>query len=241
MAGFVESLLKADDDGGAAARWTRLGRSAAAATVLLGATFQVLTFATIPEFDKTADRLAWIADHDGQAQLSKVFDILAMPFLVGAAIVYLLLSRSRAPRLAWAGGALLVTGMVGLSMVQGAETIMFALASDRRFDLAALADAFDGISNPSAIAMFVLFLPGAFFGVLLTSAALWRSRAVPRGAVILLLAFLVTDIALQRGLLGHAMALAAAVWIALTILRAPSRCAPGTAPAGGYTPSASPT
>lgn len=91
VAGLAESFAHADDDG-AAARWTPLARAAAAGTVLLGATFQVLAFATIPEYDKTSDRLAWIADHSAQAQVSKSFDILAMPFLVGAAVVYFPLS-----------------------------------------------------------------------------------------------------------------------------------------------------
>jgi hypothetical protein len=216
---FAESLVTAEVEDGAAASWTTLGRRAAAATVVLGATFQVLAFATIPEFDDTTERLRWVAGHETQAQISKTFDVLAMPFLVGAAIVYLLLSRARAPRLAWAGGILLVTGMVGLSMVQGAEVTEFALAQDGRFDITALADAMDNISTPSAIALFLLFLPGAVFGILLTCAALWRSRAVPRGAVVLLLAFVVIDIALQKGLIAHAIALVAAGWIALTILR----------------------
>ena len=48
--------------------------------------------------------------------------------------------------------------------------------------------------------------------------ALWRSGAVPRGAVLLIPAFLVTDIFLQQGVAGHAIALVGAAWIASAVL-----------------------
>lgn len=216
---IASTLIHADTAASPAAEWSRLGRIAAAATLVIGAACQLTSFGLTPDFGDTAERLAWIAEDTAQAQASKVFDVLAMPFLVGTAIVYLLLARRRSPGLAWAGGILLVTGMVGLSMVQGAETLLYALADDGRFDLTALGDAMDEISTPSAIAMLLLFLPGAFFGVVLSGAALWRSRAVPRGAVVLMYLFLLVDIALSRGFIGHVFSLAAATWIAVTVLR----------------------
>ena len=112
--------------------------------------------------------------------------------------------------------------MVGLSMVQGLETLEFALANDSRFDPAALAKAVDDISTPPAIVIGVMFLGGVLFGLLTTTAALWRSRAVPGGAVILILVFIVTDIALQRPLIAHVIALVAAAWIASAIYAARS-------------------
>ena len=51
-------------------------------------------------------------------------------------------------------------------------------------------------------------------------AALWRSGAVPRGAVVLMLVFVILDVPLQRPLSGHLVALAGAAWIAWSILRA---------------------
>jgi hypothetical protein len=80
--------------------------------------------------------------------------------------------------------------------VQGLEALEFALANNDRFDPAALAKALDDISTPPAIVMAIMFLAGVLFGLLTTMAALWRSRAVPRGAVILILVFIVCDIAL---------------------------------------------
>jgi hypothetical protein len=169
-----------------AASFTRAGRLAAAATLVLGATCQVIVFAVEPQHSHTVDRLRWIAAHPDRANVAKLFDVLAMPFLLGGVLVYVLLSRQRSPRLAYAGGILLGCGMVGLSMAQGLETLAFGLAEDGRFDLKALAHRVDNLTIAPGIAILILFLPGAFLGILTISAALWRSRTVPRGAVVLL-------------------------------------------------------
>lgn len=66
--------------------------------------------------------------------------------------------------------------------------------------------------------MLLLFIPGVLFGLLLSSLALWRSRAVPRAAVLLIPAFIVVDIPLSMGRLGHAISFMAACWFAAAIL-----------------------
>jgi len=68
--------------------------------------------------------------------------------------------------------------------------------------------------------MLILFLPGALFGLLTMTVALWRSRAVPRGAVVLIPVFIVVDIILQQGLAAHAIAFVGACWIASAVLLA---------------------
>ena len=217
----LRSLLSAQDLAASPATgWTRTGRWAAAATLVLAASFQLAAFVTEVQHDETIDRLRWIAANPDRANLAKTFDTLAMPFLFGVVIVYVLLSRARSPRLAYAGGILLGCGMVGLSASQGFETLEFALVQDGRFDLTALADAVDNISIAPAIAMLLLFIPGAFFGLLTLATALWRSRAVPRGAVLLIPLFIITDFFLQQGVLGHAIALVGACWIASAVLLA---------------------
>jgi hypothetical protein len=203
-----------------ATRWSQVGRLAAAATLVLGAGFQLASFLTESPRDETIDQLRWIADNPDRADLVKLFDVLAMPFLLGTALVYVLLARERSPRLAYAGGILLGTGLVGLTMVQGFETLQYALAQDGRFDLTKLADAIDDVSTPPAIAMLILFIPGAFFGLLTMTVALWRSEAVPRGAVLLIPAFIVVDFLLSMGRVGHAISFVAACWIASAVLTA---------------------
>ena len=96
-----------------ATRWSQTGRLAAVATLVLGAAFQLAAFITEPKKDETIDRLEWIAANADRADLAKVFDQLAMPFLLGTVLVYVLLSRERSRRLAYAGGILMATGMVG--------------------------------------------------------------------------------------------------------------------------------
>ena len=110
--------------------------------------------------------------------------------------------------------------MVGLTAAQGFETLEFALAQDGRVDLASLADAVDNVSIAPAIAMLLLFIPGVLVGLVTMTVALWRSQAVPRGAVVLIPVFIVTDIFLQQGVLAHAIALVGAIWIASAVLLA---------------------
>lgn len=211
-----------------AASFTRVGRLAAAATLVLGAGFQLASFMLEPAAnDETIDRMRWIAEHPDRANIAKLCDVLAMPFLIGAALVYVLLSRQRSPRLSYVGGTLLGFGLVGLSIVQGFETLEFGLAQDGRFNLTALAEAIDDVLIPAAVAMILLLLIGGSLGLLTIALALWRSAAVPRGAVLLIPAFVLVDFLLQMGRTAHVIEFAAACWIAWAVLRA-GRAAPAT-------------
>ena len=81
--------------------------------------------------------------------------------------------------------------------------------------------------------MQLIAVPFLFFGLLASAAALWRSDAVPQGAVLLILAFIVVDVFLNEGFgiapdfLGPAISFGAACWIAWAVLRA-VRAAPAT-------------
>jgi hypothetical protein len=117
--------------------------------------------------------------------------------------------------------------MVGLSAVHGYETLAYALAQDGRFDLTALADVVGAQSSTPAIVMLLIFLPFAFFGLLTSAVALWRSGAVPRAAVLLIVAFLVVDVFLGPEGFGIApdwvsrvISFVGACWIASAVLLA---------------------
>jgi hypothetical protein len=56
--------------------------------------------------------------------------------------------------------------------------------------------------------------------LLMMAVALWLSDAVPRGAVLLIPAFVLVDFLLQQGLAGHLIQFVAACWIAWAVLRA---------------------
>src|SRR5215211_2155063 len=209
-----------------AANWTSAGRIAAATTLVLGAAFPLAAHLMVPVTVRSViDWLHWTADHPDLANLSKVFELLQMPFLFGTVLVYVLLSRERSPRIAYAGGILFGCGMVGLSAVHGYETLAYALAQDSRFDLTALADVVGAQSSTPAIVMLLIFLPFAFFGLLTSAVALWRSGAVPRAAVLLIVAFLVVDVFLIEGFgapdwASHVFAFVGACWIASAVLLA---------------------
>ena len=229
---LVSSMLKVPKpEASPAASWTSAGRIAAAVTLVLAAAFPLASHLMAgllgPRTDRTIDWFHWIANHPDLANLMKVFELLALPFLFGSALVYVLLSRQRSPRLAYAGGILLGCGFVGLSAVEGYETLAYALAQDGRFDLTALADVVGAQSSTPAIVMLLIFLPFAFFGLLTSAVALWRSGAVPRAAVLLIVAFLVTDVFLGSNGVGivpdwvcRVFAFVGACWIASAVLHA---------------------
>jgi hypothetical protein len=210
-----------------AALWP-IGAAVAAATSLVVAdAFQLASHVIEATNRETVDRLAWIAANPGAADVSKAFDLLALPFLFGTTLVYVLLSRRRSPRLAYLGGILLGTGFVGLAAVEGFEALAYTLAQDGRFDRAALAGVVeDGTSSGPGLVMLLLFLLPAMSGLLLLAVALWRSRAAPRGAVALVVGALLVDVVLSEGLgavphwVPHAIGLAAGGWLALAILLA---------------------
>src|ERR687897_83444 len=214
-----------------AANWTSAGRIAAATTLVLGAAFPLASHLIVdlwlPPSARIIDWIHWVADHPELANLAKVFELLQMPFLFGTVLVYVLLSRERSPRIAYAGGILLGCGFVGLSAVEGYETLAYALVQDGRFDSTALADVVIAQSSTPAIVMLLIFLPFAFFGLLTSAVALWRSCAVPRAAVLLIVAFLLVDVFLSSEGFGitpawasHVISFVGACWIASAVLLA---------------------
>lgn len=223
-----KGVARAEPAASPAARWSRGGRVAAASALVLGAGFQLAANTIGPQTTAatTLDQFRWAVDHPGNANLIYIFALLAAPFSVGTALVYVLLSRHRSPRLAYTGGTLLGFGLVALAAVEGYQTLAIALISDGRVDLRVLAAVADGSSSPAVAVMFVMFIPFAFFGLLTSAAALWFSRAVPRGAVLLIPAFLFVDFFLHEGLglvpqfAGPAVAFIGACWIAWAVLTA---------------------
>jgi hypothetical protein len=94
---LVSSMLKVPKpEASPAANWTSAGRIAAAATLVLGAAFPFASHLMGP-INPTIAWLHWVADHPDLANLSKVFELLQMPFLFGTVLVYVLLSRQRSP------------------------------------------------------------------------------------------------------------------------------------------------
>lgn len=196
-------------------------RVAAAATLVLGFGLHLASVVIlgVPHGSDPTAWLTWVAENPGSAQVSKALDVLFVPFMVGGVVVYVLLGRLRSPRLAWVGGVLFAGGLVALATHEGYEAFAHTLVIDGSLDPEATVAVMLESSPADAVAQ-ILFLSGLVIGLPLTVLSLWRSQAVPRGAALLLLLFLVVDLAGRR-VESHLLGLAGAAWIAVVVLRAP--------------------
>ncbi len=214
-----------------AARWTRAGRVAAAATLILGDALQLISHLSQPTLPDIDDALAWGAANPDLANLTKLLDVLATPFLFGSALVYVLLSRRSSPRLAYTGGVLLGCGLVGLSAVEGYETLLVALVGDGRTNLDVLAEVADQSVAPAGILMLLLLILGGLLGTFTLAAALWRSSAIPQLAAALVAVPLLVDVVFTESLgmgphwISHVISTFTSCWIAWVILSAGSSVA----------------
>jgi len=206
----------------------RLGttlRVAAATTLVLGTGLHAAAWLVYSQPNLTTTYTS-VAAGAVRPDLSSALFILGIPFWIASVAVYVLLGRSRSPRLAWTGGALLVVGFTMLAANIGTEIMTTFLARQATITPAEAAQATRTLTSPSATVMNLLFLIGVVLGIPLTAVSLWRSRAVPRTAAALLVAFLVIDLAGEStfsalSVIAHVIAVIPAAWIAVTVLRVP--------------------
>jgi hypothetical protein len=209
-----------------AARVSTTLRVAAAATLVLGTGLQAAAWLVYSQPNLT---VAYTSEAAGAVRpdLSHALFILGIPFWIAGVAVYVLLGRVHSPRLAWTGGALLVAGLTMLATNLGTEIMTSFLVQDAVISPSQADQATRTLSSPSAAMMNSVFLIGVGLGIPLTGASLWRSRAVPRAAAVLLVAFLVIDLAGQStgisalSVIAHLVAVIAAGWIAISVLRMP--------------------
>jgi hypothetical protein len=170
------------------------------------------------------EQIVWAAEHPtahALEQTALVVSSLVMPIgLLGVAHV----SRFRAPVLTAIATPLVLWGMWGfgnvLAMGYVAGTVAPSVLSVD--DAVALNEGL--VAHPGTVATaLVPHLIGSFLGLVLLAVAGWRSRAVPRAAAALLVAFLVWDFLLPP--LGpidaHVLLVLAWGWMGLHLLRMP--------------------
>ncbi|MGI8457651.1 MAG: hypothetical protein ACR2LI_06030 [Propionibacteriaceae bacterium] len=216
-----------------AARLSTPLRVAAATTLVLGTGLHAAAWLVYAQPNLTTTYTS-VAAGAVRPDLSTALFILGIPFWIASVAVYVLLGRSRSPRLAWTGGALLVVGFTMLAANLGTEIMTSFLARQATIAPAQAAEATRTLASLPATVMNLLFLIGVVVGIPLTAVSLWRSRAVPRTAAALLVVFLALDLAGEStiaalSVIAHVIAVIPAGWIAITVLRVPPLRPPRTA------------
>jgi len=175
----------------------------------------------------TADDLAAIAAAPDRFMISVLVGLLGTALLLPALLGLARRGCDRAPLLALLAAIAIGASSLGFAGVRMAQGFEYALATSGmpHSDAAALFDA--GTGSAVGIALTVAFLGGTLVGVGLLVIALWRSRRVPIGALVLLLLFPLIDLALPARpgpVISHLVLLASFAWIAVALLRrAPAR------------------
>jgi hypothetical protein len=208
-----------------AARLSITLRVAAAITLVLGTGLHAAAWLVDSEPNLTMTYSA-VASGAVRPDVSTALFILGIPFWIASVAVYVLIGRSRSPRLAWTGGALLVMGFTMLAANLGTEIMTSFLVRQATITPAQADHATRTLASLPATVMNLLFLIGVVLGIPVTAVSLWRSRAVPRTAAALLVAFLALDLAGEStisalSVIAHVVAVIPAAWIAVTVLRLP--------------------
>jgi hypothetical protein len=195
-----------------------VGRISAAAILAGGATLQLVEELIEPPFATDAERFTWQAQHSTLHAIDVGIGLLAVPLLI-ASVLLLARLAARMPRLARAGAALGVVGFCGLAAVHGFEYAELAML-DAGVTPATVEAAAASVQPAIAIPMFATFLGAVVAGLPLLLVALWRSRSVPRGAIVILFAFMAVDfVGPEMPVPAHGLSFIAFTWIAFAILR----------------------
>lgn len=171
-----------------------------------------------------SEQIRWGVEHPTFHAVEQTASLASLLFLPLAVLGLAQLARWRSPRLTAVATGLALWGMWGfhnilaLGYTAGVVT-PGVLGTDAAV---ALNDAFS--SNPGVVAVALIpHLVGSFLGLLLLSVSCWRSQVLPRGALVLLVAFLLWDfLAAPVGPLeAHLLLLVALCWLGVAVLRLP--------------------
>jgi hypothetical protein len=200
-------------------QWNRAVRYAAAAALCgLGVLWFVGDLVFLGH--EGADRSAWIAAHPMLSGLGVSAEILAVPLIFAAAMVWFTLSRPASRRWAWAGVVLLACAAAGQGVLEGAELVGYVVARSGTGLDASLSAVMDHASGPPMVTFMVLFFVGAFLGILVSMIGVWRARVLPRAAVVLVVASQALEFA-DVPLGGTGVGLIAVIWMAIHLVRMP--------------------
>ena len=216
----VMVLLLAVENGSGTISWQRGGRYAAAAA-FVGSSFLWFVSDLVSFAAHGLGRVAFTQAHPQLVGLAVSADMLSVPLMFGTVVVWYLLGRVASPRIATAGAVLLTCGTAGQAILIGVDVAQYVINTHEtdRLQPTAFDAALNGSISLPFIVFFGLFYIGAFLGTLVSMVAVWRSRTLPRGALLLATLFLVAS--MLDVPVATAIELVACLWFALAILGAP--------------------
>jgi hypothetical protein len=192
------------------------GRWATAAVLVAGATLQLVEELIEPPFAVDADRFRWMATHTTLHSIDVIIGLWAIPFMIAGTLLLARKAR-RMPRLAWTGAALGLIGFSALAAVHGFEAAEVALF-DAGVSPATMSAATDHLQPALGIPLLAMFLGTLSIGLPMLMVALWRSRAVPRGAIVVIFAFMLLDFfGPEVPFPSHGLSFIAFTWMAVAI------------------------
>jgi hypothetical protein len=220
----IPTAVRVADPADPGRQWNQVVRYAAAAALCgLGVLWFVGDLVFLGH--EGEDRSAWIAAHPLLSGLGVSAEILGVPLIFAAAMVWFTLSRPASPRWAWAGVVLLTCAAAAQGVLVGAELVGYVVARSRTGLDAALSAVMDHASGPPMVTFMVLFFVGAFLGILVSMVAVWRARVLPRAAVVLVVASQALEL-VDVPLGGTGVTLIALTWMAIHLVRVPPSPAP---------------
>ena len=171
----------------------------------------------------TSEQLAMIGANPTRFLISSLLDLLWLVLLIPAVLGLLHLLRARGALLGHIGCGFVLAGAVGAAAYRGLNLAQLQVAQSA-LDQGQVLAAFGQASLGSVVVMLISAI-GLIVGYALLAVGLWRTRAAPRGASALIVAFLVVDIVgLAAGgnkgvlLVAHTLLLVGLGWIGVRIL-----------------------
>src|SRR5215208_7619643 len=168
----------------------------------------------------TSQQLATIGAYPTRFLISSLLDLLWLLLLIPAVLGLLHLLRARGTLLGQIGCGFALVGAAAYRGVNLAQLQVTQSALDQGQVLAAFAQ-----PNLGSVVVMLIIAIGLIIGYALLAVGLWRTRAAPRGASALIVAFLVVDIVgLAAGgnkgvlLVAHTLLLVGLSWIGVRML-----------------------
>jgi hypothetical protein len=198
-----------------------IGVKIAASAVVIGAfTAQLINRSLLDMSQGYVSLFQELSTNPGAANVSVIAGMFAPALLLGSVLIWFRLSRARSRVAAWIS---LISGVLAftcLPLMMGFSVSAFALAQ-AHLGTHAAADALSGYAGPPAVLLFIVFNNASMLTIFAAAWALWRSHAVSRASVILLVLFMVADIVGILPFDAHYIGLAAAVLMAISFFTSP--------------------